>query len=89
MVVFGYSDDNVEFVGAIDDEIGAFGGATIRLAKDGKIMSDESAANIIRAIWGQSIAWTFATDIPHERFTINEYGEPFCVGIVFSMDDLI
>jgi len=32
--------------------------------------------------------WTFATTIPHETFTIFEDGEPFCEGIVFSMEHL-
>lgn len=32
--------------------------------------------------------WTFETDIPHETFNIYEDGELFCVGIVFSVDDL-
>lgn len=31
VVVFGYSDDNVELRGAIDDEIGAFDGTTFKL----------------------------------------------------------
>ena len=31
VVVYGYSDDNVEFSGAIDDEVGAYEGATILL----------------------------------------------------------
>ena len=32
--------------------------------------------------------WTFETDIPHETFTIMEDGEPWCIGMVFSMKDL-
>ena len=32
--------------------------------------------------------WTFETDTPHETFTIMEDGEPWCIGIVFSMADL-
>ena len=30
VVVYGYSDDNVELRGAIDEEVGAWNGATIR-----------------------------------------------------------
>lgn len=37
VVVYGYSDDNVELAGAIDDEIGANDGTTVFLGKDGAI----------------------------------------------------
>lgn len=35
VVVYGYSDDNVELAGAIDDEIGAYDGTTLRITPDG------------------------------------------------------
>lgn len=35
VVVFGYSDDNVEFRGAINDEVGAYDGTTVRICADG------------------------------------------------------
>ena len=35
VVVFGYSDDNVEFRGAIDEEVGAWNGTTIHVTPDG------------------------------------------------------
>lgn len=35
VVVFGYSDDNVEFRGAIDDEVGCYGGDTIYITRKG------------------------------------------------------
>ena len=35
VIVYGYSDDNTEFEGAIYEEIGSYGGAYIRLTKDG------------------------------------------------------
>lgn len=46
-----------------------------------------NAAKTIKAIWNDAGGpfWTFETDIPHEAFTIMEDGEPFCVGIVFSL----
>lgn len=37
VVVFGYSDDNCEFRGAIDDEVGCYCGGEIHLTKDGII----------------------------------------------------
>ena len=35
VVVYGYSDDNVEFSGAIDEEVGAYEDTTIYITKDG------------------------------------------------------
>lgn len=35
VVVFGYSDDNVEFRGVIHDEVGAYGGTTMRVTSMG------------------------------------------------------
>ena len=48
------------------------------------------AAKTIRAVWHNKggPCWTFETDIPHETFTIVEDGEPWCIGIVFSMECL-
>ncbi len=35
VVVYGYSDDNVEFCGAINDEVGSYNGGTVYLTKNG------------------------------------------------------
>ena len=49
----------------------------------------KKAAQAIEAVWGANgTPWTFTTDIPHETFTVFEDGETFCVGIVFSMEDV-
>ena len=103
VVVYGYSDDNVELCGAINDEVGAYNGTTVYLIPDGILQEPECGrddcpyfakkrekAKTIKAVWHDEGApcWTFETDIPHETFTVMEDGEPFCVGIVFSMADL-
>lgn len=106
VIVFGYSDDNVELRGAIDDEIGAFDGTTIEIVKEGDEFKAESVNkypkndhNAIYAEWCEAtmedeygfpkrITWSFRTDIPHETFMIYEDEEPFCRGIVFSLDDI-
>ncbi len=105
VVAYGYSDDNVELRGAIDEEVGAWDGTTIRLTKTGVLQgaacdsaencecpyfaAAKNAAKTIEAVWGAGgVSWTFKTDIPHETFNIYEDGELFCVGIVFSMEDL-
>lgn len=104
VVVFGYSDDGVELRGAIDDEVGAFNGATIFVRRDGKLLNDPDCCNTdcpyykaaadeaiaIHAIWHDKggPCWTFETAIPHETFMIVDEGTPFCEGIVFSLEDV-
>lgn len=103
VVVFGYSDDAVELCGAIDDEVGAYDGTTFHVTRDGVLWNPDCgcddckyfevakrAATEIKAIWYNSgePCWTFETTIPHEIFRIYEDRELFCIGIVFSLDDL-
>ena len=104
VAVYGYSDDNVEFSGAINDEVGAYNGATIYITTAGVLKEpdcdrddcpyfakEREKAKTIKAVWNDNFggpAWTFETDILHETFTIVDDGEPWCIGIVFSMADL-
>ena len=106
VAVYGYSDDNVEFRGAIDYEAGAYDGGTVYLTKAGILESpscecaedcdcpyfarEREKAKAIKAVWHDEgcPCWTFETDIPHETFTVMEDGEPWCIGIVFSVEDL-
>jgi len=103
VVVFGYSDDCVEFYGAIRDEVGAFDGVTVHVTQKGVLERPQygcddceffrlakKAAVPIKAVWHDSgePCWTFETDIPHETFRIYEDGELFCIGIVFRLEDL-
>lgn len=37
---------------------------------------------------GKVIAWAYKTDIPHATFMMYEDGEPYCRGIVFSIEDV-
>ena len=64
VVVFGYSDDNIEFRGAIDDEVGAFGGRTVFFTENGKISKSNDGEYYIHAAWygkvgGKTILKTF------------------------------
>lgn len=105
VVVYGYSDDNVELRGAIDAEVGAWNGTTIYVNGGGLLEEPDCGiaencdcpyfaaakkeAKTIEAIWcGGKAPWTFETDIPHETFAITEDGEPWCIGIVFSVADV-
>lgn len=85
VVVFGASDDLIEFRGAIDDEKDCFGG--------GEILVDDN--HTIKVIWCEKdeegyirYSWRYETDVPHRTFEIFDEGEPYCLGIIFAMEDL-
>jgi len=104
VVMFGYSDDNVEMVGCIDDEVSAWEGTTIQFIK-GEILQnfcdcedrcpnwdrliDSMELKTVDAIWGENnISWQFKTDIPHSTFDIMEDDEVFCRGIEFDYKEI-
>jgi hypothetical protein len=102
VVVYGYSDDNAEFAGAISDEVGCYDGGTIHLSTGGIFedcdsdckyaLAAKGLCKIIEAKWNNSdgeYAWTYETDIPHETFNIlDEEGNKWCKGIVFDIKSL-
>jgi KTSC domain len=104
IVIFGASDDLMEFRGFVDDERGA---PTIALL-DAKgllpfredIQHDDDAlkdyfarapqVRAVDALWAKEdgYSWTYRTDVPHATFEIVEDGEPYCRGIVIDVADL-
>lgn len=91
VVVYGFSDDNIEFAGAIYDEIGAYNGRTVYVTPNEVYTDNTHGGRPLTAVWckeGYDFAWMFETDIPHKTFRILEDGEHYCLGIVFSIDDL-
>ena len=103
VVVFGYSDDNMEFRGAIYDEISCYDGGVAYLTCDGLVKNkcdhddcpyyqkEKDLAETITATWnkdGEEFAWVYETTIPHEVFNIFDDGEPHCKGIVFDLRDV-
>lgn len=84
-VVFGESDDLIEFDGAFSDELGAWigdrGGTREYVSSEGRR---------ITAVWceNKKVSWTYRTDIPHETFRVfdrdMEDDEIYCIGIVFE-----
>lgn len=104
VVVFGASDDLMEFCGAIDDEVDCFEGGYAYICENGiykspqkcddcdvceYVEAERDACNTISAIWcGNEFSWTYHTEIPHETFDILEDGGPYCRGIVFSLEEL-
>lgn len=101
VIVFGYSDDIIEFRGAINSEMHA--GDILIDAKgvlperediddDDELrdyFSRDNKAKKIEAIWGgKKASWTYKTKIPHSTFKIYEDEELFCIGIIFELRDL-
>lgn len=98
LVVFGASDDLVEFRGIIDDEVGAYGDVTeifgyyniLDKWQFNKEKDSSALGTKIKAIWAESgsPAWQMSTNTPHASFNIMEDGEVYCVGIVIDEIDL-
>lgn len=101
VIVFGASDDLMEFRGAINDELDCYEGGTAYLTKLGLIEECECDcvyyqdakrnATKIKALWCETTSnccWTYEIELQHERFMIWDDGEQYCRGIVFSLDDI-
>lgn len=102
VIVFGYSDDNTEFRGAIFDEVGS---GDLYISEKGKLLDDDQLEALQSLINDGTIAkspsltkihsqytedgvWQFTTDIPHATFDVTEDGQLYCKAIVFSILDL-
>lgn len=97
VVIFGASDDLMEFRGAIDDEIGAYEGTTAFIAPGGLLQNSScdacqyfqkarDEAVKVEAIWDKDgYSWIYKTDIPHATFDILEGDEKYCRGIVLEL----
>jgi len=102
VVVFGASDDLMDFRGAIDDEVGCYNGGKAYIEKTGLLQNEcdeddcpyfkelKSMADTIEALWCAEpcATWTYRTDIPHSTFNIMEDEDCFCKGIVFDLSDI-
>lgn len=103
IVIYGASDDLMEFRGFVCDEIGAPTDALIDAKgllpnrdsiDDDASLKDffarEPLAHSIEALWcaEEGYSWTYRTDVPHATFEIVEDGEPYCRGIVIDVADL-
>jgi hypothetical protein len=103
VVVYGASDDLMEFDGAEYDEFGCYGGGTAYVDKDGLIdngcgkydeyetMKRKETAKTIEAIWcpkGINANWIYKTEIPHETFKIMVDDDLYCIGLVFDLKEV-
>lgn len=79
VVVYGYSDDNTEFAGAIYDEVGCYDGGRV-FEQNGKY---------IDAVWCEGeYSWSYKTNIPHATFDIYDGPDKYCEGIVFDIREV-
>ena len=102
VVVFGGSDDEMEFRGAINDEVGCYSGGMAYLDEPGLLKNEcweedcpyferiKKQALTIKALWcvEPDICWTYETKIPHSTFIIMEDGKRYCRGIVFDLAEV-
>ncbi len=100
VVIFGYSDDNAELRGTINDEVSCYEGGTFYVNDSGVVRSECDCDNCpyfireqkkgvkIDALWNSDgYSWTYAASVPYATFRILEDGDKYCRGIVFSFDD--
>jgi len=101
VIVYGASDDLIEFEGAFRDEAGCWEGRDVAITREGVFNEDcdneecphevelQDACTKIKAIWDRDgISWQYETDMPHETFEIMEDGDVYCRGIVFKLSDV-
>ena len=100
VVVRGYSDDLVEFDGAISDELGVY---DHYINHKGLIQNDcdrdncpyfakilKEAKYYVKPLWCEveDYAWAYDTNIVHATFVVMEGEDKYCRGIVFRLTDL-
>jgi hypothetical protein len=103
VVVYGCSDDLVEFRGAIYDELGY--GESAPITKTGLLENkcdhgcpyfkemSKDVVSYVNALWCEedNHAWTYETNIPHVTFNMYDDDEEhfvYCRGIIFSLSDV-
>ncbi len=103
LVIFGASDDLVEFRGHFNDETDCYGGGVIWINNDGVLSVPEEDLEVLErynvnvyesakkfaALWdSDGYSWTFKIDIDHATFDIMDDGEKYCRGIIINVSDL-
>ena len=101
VIVFGASDDLMEFRGAIDDELNSYNGVIAYLHGFGLLENDceneecpyfkkmKKTAFSIEQVWdSEGYSWVYKTEIPHEIFDIYDGTDKYCRGIVFDLAKL-
>ena len=104
VAVYGLSNDLIELRGAIDEEVETLRGGVVSILPDGIIDGSctqdhcpyrerlAKGASTITGVFDDDAVkghvWRFETDLPHSTFETCDNGEPFCLGVVISLDDV-
>jgi len=104
VAVYGLSNDLIELRGAIDEEVEALRGGVVSILPDGIIDGSCTqdhcpyrerlvrGASTVTGVFDDDAAqghvWRFETDLPHTTFETLDNGEPFCLGVVVSLEDV-
>lgn len=101
VIVWGESDDLIEFRGAVNDECGCWGGGIFYFSPEGLLedncdckwarMAKEKCVEL-EARWcdeKSNYSWSYKIDVPHETFEIMDDDEQYCQGIVFYLKDCV
>lgn len=103
LVIYGASDDLVEFDGLFSDEAGACKGSMVYFHRQGlleaghkcgcpfcgfRALADKCAS--IQVQWNDcgDYSWTYETSLPHATFDVLDGNEKYCRGIVIDAKDL-
>lgn len=103
VVVYGASDDLIEFAGAINEEYGCYGSNRFPMSSNGII--DCNCDNphcpyfkeILRlckywleAKWNvEGYSWIYTINVPFKTFDVLEDNKKYCRGIIFKKTDII
>lgn len=91
LILFGASDDLLEFRGAVHDEYDCHRGGYCYVTKKGRITKKAKNTRLkIEALWGGDasgeVSWEIIPDTTHVRFNIfDQCGEHYCIGAVVDL----
>lgn len=88
VVVYGASDDLIEFEGAIQDEGDCYNDEVFYLNKEGLTTSHSKNYVKVTHPHNGTVQFNYETNIPCEWFDVLEDGELYCKGFVFNRNDL-
>ena len=97
VIVYGASDDLVEFDGYYREEAGCFDGGIVTFDKNGTSDDGEEHQYKIAVFWcgkckhsekEYEATWKYETDIPHATFYMMEDGEKYCKAMVLDVSNL-